>query len=124
MVEKTIDTNHNSNKISSSENNIINFESPVLEAKNLNVHYGKVLAVKNVSIQVPKNNVVSLINFTGIIAPNMGRKKGLNIQDYNKLIEQAFQNKRNKAVVLVINSPGGSPVQSEFLADRLSLIHI
>ena len=49
----------------------------------------------------------------------MGRKKGLNIQDYNKLIEQAFQNKRNKAVVLVINSPGGSPVQSEFLADRI-----
>ena len=66
-----------------------------------------------------KNKVVSLINFTGIIAPNMGRKKGLNIQDYNKLIEQAFQNKRNKAVVLVINSPGGSPVQSEFLADRI-----
>ena len=66
-----------------------------------------------------KTNVVSLINFTGIISPNMGRKKGLNIQDYNKLIEQAFQNKRNKAVVLVINSPGGSPVQSEFLADRI-----
>ena len=65
MVEKTIDTNHNSNKISSSENNIINFESPVLEAKNLNVHYGKVLAVKNVSIQVPKNNVVSLIGPSG-----------------------------------------------------------
>ena len=43
----------------------------------------------------------------------------MNIQDYNKLIEQAFQNKRNKAVVLVINSPGGSPVQSEFLADRI-----
>ena len=65
MVEKTIDTNHNSNKISSSENNIINFENPVLEAKNLNVHYGKVLAVKNVSIQVPKNNVVSLIGPSG-----------------------------------------------------------
>ena len=65
MVEKTIDTNHNSNKISSSENNIINFEAPVLEAKNLNVHYGKVLAVKNVSIQVPKNNVVSLIGPSG-----------------------------------------------------------
>ena len=66
-----------------------------------------------------KTNVVSLVNFTGIIAPNMGRKKGLNIQDYNKLIEQAFQNKRNKAVALVINSPGGSPVQSEFLADKI-----
>ena len=45
-------------------------------------------------------------------------EKKLNIQDYNKLIEQAFQNKRNKAVVLVINSPGGSPVQS-LSADRI-----
>ena len=27
-----------------------------------------------------KTNVVSLINFTGIIAPKMGRKNGLNIQ--------------------------------------------
>ena len=44
-----------------------------------------------------KTNLVSLINFTGIIAPNMGRKKGLNIQDYNKLIAQAFQNNKNKS---------------------------
>ena len=66
-----------------------------------------------------KSNVVSVINFIGIISPNMGRRKGLNIHDYNKLIEQAFHNKRTKAVVLVINSPGGSPVQSEFLADRI-----
>jgi len=65
MVEKTIGTSQDSNKISSSESNIINFENPVLEAKNLNVHYGKILAVKNVSIQVPKNNVVSLIGPSG-----------------------------------------------------------
>ena len=50
----------------------------------------------------------------------MGRKKGLNIQDYNKLIEQAFQNKRNKAVALVINSPGGSPTQSSLIAARIT----
>ena len=65
MVEKTIGTNQDSSKISISENNIINFENPVLEAKNLNVHYGKILAVKDVSIQVPKNNVVSLIGPSG-----------------------------------------------------------
>ena len=70
-------------------------------------------------LKFKKTNVISLIKFTGIIAPNMGRRKGLNIQDYDKLIEQAFQNKRSKAVVLVINSPGGSPVQSEFIADRI-----
>ena len=70
-------------------------------------------------LKFKKSNVVSVINFTGIISPNMGRRKGLNIHDYNKLIEQAFHKKRTKAVVLVINSPGGSPVQSEFLADRI-----
>ena len=49
----------------------------------------------------------------------MGRRKGLNIQDFDKIIEQAFQNKKSKAVALIINSPGGSPVQSEFLANKI-----
>ncbi len=66
-----------------------------------------------------KKKLVSTIVFTGIIAPNMGRRKGLNIQDFDKSIEQAFQNKNVKAVALQINSPGGSPVQSEFLAKRI-----
>ena len=44
---------------------IISFEKPILEAKNVFVHYGKMLAVKNVSIQVPSNKVVSLIGPSG-----------------------------------------------------------
>ena len=43
-----------------------------------------------------KKKLVSSIIFTGVIAPNMGRKKGLNIQDFDKSIEQAFQNKNVK----------------------------
>ncbi len=66
-----------------------------------------------------KKNVVSVIYFTGVIAPNMGRRKGLNIQEYEKSIDQAFNVKNLKAVALSINSPGGSPVQSEFLAKRI-----
>ena len=31
----------------------------------------------------------------------------------------AFQNKNVKAVALLINSPGGSPVQSDFLSKRI-----
>ena len=57
--------------------------------------------------------------FTGIISPNMGRRKGLNVQDFDKSIDQAFQNKNVKAVALLVNSPGGSPVQSDFLAKRI-----
>ena len=66
-----------------------------------------------------KKNIVSIISFTGIIAPNMGRRKGLNVSDYDKTIEQAFETKNVKAVALLINSPGGSPVQSDFLAKRI-----
>ena len=73
MVEKTIKNKsikaNNSSKSSESINNnlnkIISFEKPVLEAKNVFVHYGKTLAVKNVSIQVPSNKVVSLIGPSG-----------------------------------------------------------
>ena len=39
-----------------------------------------------------KKNIVSVLVFTGVISPNMGRRKGLNVQDYDKSIEQAFQN--------------------------------
>ncbi len=72
MVEKTIKNNsikaNSSSKKSSNidnKNKIISFEKPVLEAKNVFVHYGKTLAVKNVSIQVPSNKVVSLIGPSG-----------------------------------------------------------
>ena len=73
MVEKTIknksikanNSSKNSSNINSNLNKIISFEKPVLEAKNVFVHYGKTLAVKNVSIQVPSNKVVSLIGPSG-----------------------------------------------------------
>ena len=73
MVEKTIKNKSikannsfkNSADINDNLNKIISFEKPVLEAKNVFVHYGKTLAVKNVSIQVPSNKVVSLIGPSG-----------------------------------------------------------
>ena len=73
MVEKTIknksikanNSSKNSADINDNLNKIISFEKPVLEAKNVFVHYGKTLAVKNVSIQVPSNKVVSLIGPSG-----------------------------------------------------------
>ena len=73
MVEKTIknksikadNSSKNPDNINNNLNKIISFEKPVLEAKNVFVHYGKTLAVKNVSIQVPSNKVVSLIGPSG-----------------------------------------------------------
>ena len=73
MVEKTIKnksikakkSSKNSSNINDNLDKILSFEKPVLEAKNVFVHYGKTLAVKNVSIQVPANKVVSLIGPSG-----------------------------------------------------------
>ena len=66
-----------------------------------------------------KSKNVSTIALSGIIAPNMGRRKGLNLYELDKVIEQAFSVKNVKAVALQINSPGGSPVQSEMISKRL-----
>ena len=66
-----------------------------------------------------KSQNVSSIPLSGIIAPNMGRRKGLNLYELDKVIEQAFSVKNLKAVVLQINSPGGSPVQSEMISKRI-----
>ena len=50
-----------------SAENILRFDDiePVLEARNLSVTYGSQRAVEGVSIQVPKNSVVSLIGPSG-----------------------------------------------------------
>ncbi len=66
-----------------------------------------------------KSQNVSSISLNGIIAPNMGRRKGLNLYELDKVIEQAFSVKNLKAVALQINSPGGSPVQSEMISKRI-----
>ncbi len=66
MIKQKIKSQKKINKSSDNESNkIINFSDPVLESINLNVSYGKVLAVKEVNIQVPKNKVVSLIGPSG-----------------------------------------------------------
>ena len=66
-----------------------------------------------------KSQNVSSISLSGIISPNMGRRKGLNLYELDKVIEQAFSVKNLKAVALQINSPGGSPVQSEMISRRI-----
>ena len=45
--------------------NIITFDDaePVLETRDLSVAYGENMAISDVTFQVPKNSVVSLIGF-------------------------------------------------------------
>lgn len=63
---------------------------------------------------------VALIRLTGLIAarpdPFSG---GLNAAGVGPLLERAFAIKRLGAVILVVNSPGGSPVQSSLIAGQI-----
>lgn len=59
---------------------------------------------------------MSVIRLEGAIG--MGRR-GLSDASTAEMIEQAFRGKP-KAVALVINSPGGSPVQSSLIAARIT----
>jgi hypothetical protein len=62
---------------------------------------------------------IAILQLSGVIG-NVGLgKNGLTINALNKNIEKAFSLPRLEAVCLNINSPGGSPVQSELIANRI-----
>ncbi|PIE17005.1 MAG: S49 family peptidase [Rhodobacterales bacterium] len=60
---------------------------------------------------------VAVIQLSGAIAA--GGRNGLSDARLRPLIEKAFRKGRPKAVALLINSPGGSPVQSSLIAARI-----
>lgn len=62
--------------------------------------------------------LVSVIRLNGTIAPG-ARQAALNDQGLAPLIERAFRKGKPAAVALLINSPGGSPVQSSLIAARI-----
>ncbi|MBX6366443.1 MAG: S49 family peptidase [Rhodospirillales bacterium] len=61
--------------------------------------------------------LVAVIRFHGVIAPRGPRT--LSLAGMAEAIERAFALKHVAAVALVINSPGGSPVQSALLHRRI-----
>ncbi len=63
--------------------------------------------------------IVNVLNLDGVIGA-VNFKQGLTLTSLNKFLEQAFEGKNVQAVVLNINSPGGSPVQSELIAKRIT----
>lgn len=67
--------------------------------------------------QLPK---VAVLKLVGVIGKTGGlRGGGLTLNDLNDKIEKVFAIKKLKALCLVVNSPGGSPVQSELIASRI-----
>lgn len=64
---------------------------------------------------------VAVLRLSGLIAARTGgfTPGGISAQSMAPLIERAFALKRLAGVVLVVNSPGGSPVQSSLVAQRI-----
>ncbi len=68
-----------------------------------------------------KASVINVVRLNGVIAS--GSKflgsSNLSLESLEKQIERAFSGKKIAGVALVINSPGGSPVQSALIAERI-----
>ena len=71
-----------------------------------------------------KSPVVAVLRLDGTIGASASRFRGsmLNMQSQANRIERAFKLKRLTALALVVNSPGGSPVQSALIARRIRVL--
>jgi len=63
--------------------------------------------------------IVSVLRLSGVIGQMGPLRQGLTLAGMAGLIERAFALKKQAAVALIVNSPGGSPVQSALIAKRI-----
>jgi len=63
--------------------------------------------------------VVGVLRLSGVIGQMGPLRRGLSLAGLAEAIERVFSLRHLKAVALVVNSPGGSPVQSELIARRI-----
>ncbi len=64
-----------------------------------------------------ERKTVSVLRLSGMISN--GARGQINDQTFAPVIERVFEKGNPSAVALVINSPGGSPVQSSLIAARI-----
>jgi signal peptide peptidase SppA len=67
----------------------------------------------------PGGVVVPVVRLSGVIGAVTPLRPGMSLAGVAKTLERAFATKNAKAVALVINSPGGSPVQSRQIYLRI-----
>lgn len=68
--------------------------------------------------QQSRADKVAVVRLDGVIG-HVGAGRGMTIDSVEPMLKRAFETERVKAVVIVINSPGGSPAQSEYIAERI-----
>ncbi|MCA1543881.1 S49 family peptidase [Bradyrhizobium sp. NBAIM32] len=67
----------------------------------------------------PGTAVVPVVRLSGVIGAVTPLRPGLTLASVARVLERAFSYRHAKAVALVINSPGGSPVQSRQIYLRI-----
>ncbi len=67
----------------------------------------------------PRKAVVPVVRLSGVIGSVSPLMPGMTLASVSKQLERAFAVKNAKAVAIVINSPGGSPVQSHLIYQRI-----
>jgi len=63
--------------------------------------------------------LVPVVRLSGTIGAVTPLRPGMSLAGVAKILERAFAMKNAKAVAVVINSPGGSPVQSRLIYLRI-----
>ena len=67
-----------------------------------------------------KHVIIPVVQLSGTITADAGRfQSALNISGVAAALEDAFDRKDTPAVALIVNSPGGSPVQSRLIYQRI-----
>jgi signal peptide peptidase SppA len=67
----------------------------------------------------PGTAVVPVVRLSGVIGAVTPLRPGMSLAGVARMLERAFSVRNAKAVALVINSPGGSPVQSRQIYLRI-----
>ena len=67
----------------------------------------------------PGTAVVPVVRLSGVIGAVTPLRPGMTLAGVARILERAFSYRNAKAVALVINSPGGSPVQSRQIYLRI-----
>src|ERR1700676_4235441 len=89
-------------------------------------HFQQLLAVAREKLRplIPKRfrsdiPVVPVVRLSGVIGFSTPLKPGVTLASMARPLERAFAMRNARAVALVINSPGGSPVQSHLIFRRI-----
>src|SRR3954451_21159768 len=68
---------------------------------------------------LPGTTIVPVVRLSGLIGAVTPLRPGMSLAGIARTLERAFAIKQAKAVAIVINSPGGSPVQSRQIYLRI-----